>query len=76
LGGNFSKGYANGSAVGTLIGRTTGLLMLDKLPEVKLASAANVLQAFTKKSASIAQPMILMLTCDQERDDVFGAVDK
>jgi hypothetical protein len=50
--------------------------MLDKLPEVKLASAANVLQAFTKKSASIAQPMILMLTCDQERDDVFGAVDK
>jgi IS30 family transposase len=38
------KGAANASAVGTLVERTSRLLMVIKLPEFKPASAANVMQ--------------------------------
>lgn len=58
------EGEANASAVGTLVERTSRLLMLDKLPHPKPASAANVLQAFTDKLLSIAVPMRQSMTYD------------
>lgn len=66
--GDLIKGAANASAVGTLVERTSRLVMLVKLPEFKPASAANVLQAFTDKLLSIAQPMRLSMTYDQGRE--------
>jgi len=48
-----------------LIGR---LVMLVKLPESKPASAANVLQDFTNKLLSLAQPMSQSSICDQDRE--------
>ena len=66
--GDLIKGEANASAVGTLVERTSRLLMLVKLPNPKPASAANVLQAFTDKLVSIAQPLRQTLTYDQGRE--------
>ena len=66
--GDLIKGAANASAVGTLVERTSRLLMLVKLPHPQPASAANVLQAFTDKLLSIAQPMRLSMTYDQGRE--------
>jgi IS30 family transposase len=66
--GDLIKGAANASAVGTLVERTSRLVMLVKLPEFKPASAANVLQAFTDKLLSVAQPMRLSMTYDQGRE--------
>ena len=42
--------------------------MLVKLPDFKPASAANVLQGFTNKLLSIAQPMRRSMTYDQGRE--------
>ena len=66
--GDLIKGAANASAVGTLVERTSRLLMLVKLPETKPASAANVLRAFTDKLLGIAEPMRLSMTYDQGRE--------
>jgi IS30 family transposase len=66
--GDLIKGADNASAVGTLVERTSRLLMLVKLPHPQPASAPNVLQAFTDKLNSIAQPMRLSLTYDQGRE--------
>jgi len=66
--GDLIKGAANASAVGTLVERTSRLVMLVKLPQFKPASAANVLQAFTDKLLGIAQPMRLSMTYDQGRE--------
>lgn len=66
--GDLIKGEGNASAVGTLVERTSRLLMLVKLPHPKPASAANVLQAFTDKLNSIAQPMRQSMTYDQGRE--------
>jgi len=66
--GDLIKGAGNASAVGTLVERTSRLLMLVKLPHPQPASAANVLQAFTDKLNSIAAPMRLSLTYDQGRE--------
>lgn len=59
------KCEANGSAVGTLVVRTSRLLMLVKLPVVRPASALNVLQGLTDKLLSIALPLRLSMTYDQ-----------
>lgn len=66
--GDLIKGAGNASAVGTLVERTSRLLILVKLPHPKPASAANVLQAFTDKLNGIAAPMRLSLTYDQGRE--------
>ena len=66
--GDLIKGAANASAVGTLVERTSRLLMLVKLPEFKPASAANVMQAFTDKLLGIAAPMRQSMTYDQGRE--------
>ena len=63
--GDLIKGKANASAVGTLVERTTRLLMLVKLPHPNPATAAHVLQAFTDKLNGIAQPMRQTLTYDR-----------
>ncbi len=66
--GDLIKGEGNASAVGTLVERTSRLVMLVKLPQFKPASAANVLQAFTDKLLGIAQPMRLSMTYDQGKE--------
>ena len=66
--GDLIKGEGNASAVGTLVERTSRLVILVKLPEFKPASAANVLQGFTDKLLSVAQPMRLSMTYDQSRE--------
>ncbi len=63
---------ANANAVGTLVERTSRLLMLMlmliKLPEFKPASAANVMQVFSDKLLGIAAPMRQSMTYDQGRE--------
>lgn len=54
--------------MGTLVRRTSRLLMLVKLPEVKLASAFNVLQGFTDNLLSISLPLRPSITYDQGRE--------
>jgi transposase, IS30 family len=66
--GDLIKSAANASAVGTLVERTSRLLMLIKLPEFKPASAANVMQAFSDKLLGIAAPMRQSMTHDQSRE--------
>ena len=66
--GDLIKGAGNRSAVGTLVERTTRLVMLVKLPYPNPASAAHVLQAFTDKLNGIAQPMRLSLTYDRGKE--------
>ena len=63
--GDLIKVEGNASAVGTLVVRTSRLLLLVKLPHPKTASAANVLHAFTDKLCAIAQPMRKTVTYDQ-----------
>lgn len=66
--GDLIKGKLNASAVGTLVERSTRLLMLVKLPHPNPASAAHVLQAFTDKLIGIAQPMRKTLTYDRGKE--------
>ena len=66
--GDLIKGAGNASAVGTLVERSTRLLMLIKLPHPHPATAAHVLQAFTDKLNGIAQPMRQTLTYDRGKE--------
>lgn len=66
--GDLIKGAANASAIGSLVERSTRLLILVKLPHPHPATAAHVLQAFTDKLISIAQPMRKTLTYDRGRE--------
>jgi IS30 family transposase len=63
--GDLIKGKANASAIGTLVERTTRLVLLVKLPHPHPATAAHVLQAFSDKLNAIAQPMRGSLTYDR-----------
>ena len=67
--GDFSgrtiKGKGNASAIGTLVERTTRLVLLVRLPHPNPATAAHVLQAFSDKLKAIAQPMRQSLTYDR-----------
>lgn len=69
--GDLIKGKLNASAVGTLVERNTRLLILVKLPHPHPASAAHVLQAFTDKLISIAQPMRKTLTYDRGKEMAY-----
>lgn len=66
--GDLIKGANNASAIGTLVERTTRLVVLVKLPHPNPATAAHVLQAFTDKLNGIAQPMRKSLTYDRGRE--------
>ena len=66
--GDLIKGAGNLSAVGTLVERSTRLLVLVKLPHPNPATAAHVLQAFTDKLNGIAKPMRQTLTYDRGRE--------
>ena len=59
------KGKAHASAVGTLVERSSRLLILIALSGPRPASAATVLQAFTDKLCAIAKPMRQSMTYDQ-----------
>jgi IS30 family transposase len=69
--GDLIKGAGNLSAVGTLVERSTRLLMLVKLPHPHPATAAHVLHAFTGKLNGIAQPMRQSLTYDRGREMAY-----
>lgn len=71
--GDLIKGLGNASAVGTLVERSTRLLMLVKLPHPHPATAAHVLQAFTDKLNAIAQPMRRSLTYDRGKEMAYHA---
>ena len=66
--GDLIKGANNASAIGTLVERTTRLVVLVKLPHPNPATAAHVLQAFTDKLNAIASPMRQSLTYDRGRE--------
>lgn len=66
--GDLIKGANNASAIGTLVERTTRLVVLVKLPHPNPATAAHVLQAFTDKLNAIARPMRQSLTYDRGRE--------
>jgi len=68
--GDLIKGAMNRSAVGVLVERTTGLLLLAKMPD---ASAASALAAFTDKLNLIAEPVRRSMTYDQGREMVRHA---
>ena len=63
--GDLIKGRANASAIGTLVERTTRLVLLVKLPHPHPATAAHVLQAFSDKLNAIAKPMRESLPYDR-----------
>ena len=63
--GDLIKGKANASAVGVLVERSSRLVMLVRLPHPNPALACNVLQAFTDKLLSVAEPMRLTMTYDR-----------
>ena len=63
--GDLIKGAANASAIGTLVERTTRLVVLVKLPHPNPSTAAHVLQAFSDKLKQIAKPMRQSLTYDR-----------
>ena len=66
--GDLIKGKANASAIGTLVERTTRLVVLVKLPHPNPATAAHALQAFSDKLNGIAEPMRQSLTYDRGRE--------
>lgn len=68
--GDLIKGAGNRSAVGVLVERSSRLVMLIKLSD---ATAASVLEGFTARLRSIAEPMRKTLTYDQGKGTVRHA---
>ena len=66
--GDLIKGANNASAIGTLVERTTRLVVLVKLPHPNPATAGHVLQAFTDKLNAVAAPMRKTLTYDRGKE--------
>ncbi len=62
---DLNKGKGNAGAVGSLVERSSRLLILVHLPGLKPGSAATVMEAFMQKLRSIALPMRQLLTHDQ-----------
>jgi IS30 family transposase len=65
--GDLIKGKANASGVGTLVERTTRLVLLARIDAL---DAHSVRQGFTRKLARVPQPLRLSLTYDQGREMV------
>lgn len=63
--GDLIKGAGNKSAVGVLVERSSGLLLLVQMPD---ATAASALAGFTAKLRSIAAPLRQSMTYDQGRE--------
>jgi IS30 family transposase len=66
--GDLIKGAGNLSAVGTLVERSSRLVILVKLPHPNPATAAHVLQAFSDKLQAVARPMRKTLTYDRGKE--------
>jgi IS30 family transposase len=63
--GDVLKGRANGSAVGSLVERTTRLVLLARLPGL---DSRSVVQGFARKLQRIPQPLRKSMTYDQGRE--------
>lgn len=63
--GDVLKGRANGSAVGSLVERTTRLVVLARLPGL---DSRSVVQGFARKLRGIPQPLRKSMTYDQGRE--------
>jgi len=63
--GDLLKGHANGSAVGSLVERTTRLVVLARMPGL---DSRSVCQGFARKLGTIPQPLRKSLTYDQGRE--------
>jgi transposase, IS30 family len=63
--GDVIKGRANGSAVGTLVERTTRLVLLARLPGL---DSRSVVQGFARKLGGIPQALRKSMTYDQGRE--------
>ena len=63
--GDILKGRANGSAVGTLVERSTRLVLLARLPGL---DSRSVVQGFARKLQGVPQPLRKSMTYDQGRE--------
>ena len=63
--GDIIKGRANGSAVGTVVERTTRLVLLARMPGL---DSRSVVQGFARKLRTIPQPLRKSMTYDQGRE--------
>lgn len=63
--GDVLKGRANGSAVGSLVERTTRLVLLARLPGL---DSRSVVQGFARKLQRVPQPLRKSMTYDQGRE--------
>jgi IS30 family transposase len=63
--GDILKGHANGSAVGTLVERSTRLVLLARMPGL---DSRSVVQGFARKLGGIPQPLRKSMTYDQGRE--------
>jgi IS30 family transposase len=63
--GDLLKGHRNGSAVGSLVERTTRLVLLARIPGL---DSRSVCQGFARKLQAVPQPLRQSMTYDQGRE--------